>query len=109
MWKRSSIFDSIGLVPDFSPVETSWWLDWSALPDLFWARLQVAADGASIVLDLDGKYHYFPDRHAAHMWLNEDEYSLLAHLMDEVEFEPTPPMAESDQALVPLMVVRHRD
>lgn len=99
MWKKSSVFDSI---------ETAWWLNWSGLPDLFWARLQVAADGASIVLDLDGNYHYFSDRHAAHMWLNQDEYSPLAHLMEEGEFDAaiTPPAAESDQALVPLMLVR---
>lgn len=93
----------------FSPVETFWLLDWSALPDLLWARIQVAADGSAIVLDLDGKYFYFPDRHTAELFLYEDEYSLLAHLIGdgEVEANTAPPMADSDQALVPLMLVRH--
>jgi len=88
-------------------VETSWWLDWGALPDrLIWARLQVAQDGSAVVLDMDGVYHRFPDRREAGFWLNEDEYSLLAHLVDDGEVEPgvAPPVAASDRELVPLML-----
>ena len=92
-------------------VETSWWLDWGALPDrLIWARLQVAEDGSAVVLDMDGVYHRFPDRQAARFWLNEDEYSLLAHLAEDDEFGPgvCPPVAASDRELVPLMCVEQR-
>jgi len=54
-------------------VETSWWLDWGALPGrLLWARLYVFADGSAEVLDLDGHYHRFGDREEAALWLNED-------------------------------------
>ena len=94
-----------------SRVEASWWLDWSALPDrLLWARLQVADDGSAVVLDLDGAYHRFPDRQAARFWLNEDEYSLLAHLVEDGEVGPdvVPPLAASDRELVPLMLVERK-
>jgi hypothetical protein len=108
MWKRNSVYDSIGDDSIFSPVETLWFLDWSALPDLLWARIQIAADGSAVVLDLDGKYFYFADRHTVELFLNEDEYSLLAHVIEdgEVDAEVAPPTADSDQALVPLMLVR---
>ena len=61
-----------------------------------------------MVLDLDGKYHQFPDRQAAQEWLNEDEYSLLAHVIADGEVVPevSPPTASSDRELVPLMAVR---
>ena len=90
-------------------VETSWWLDWSAVPDrLLWARLRVFADGSAEVLDLDGHYHRFDNRREAFFWLNEDEYSALADLIEDGEVEPalTPPHAETDHELVPLMAVR---
>jgi hypothetical protein len=92
-------------------VETSWWLDWGALPDrLIWARLQVAEDGSAVVLDMDGAYHRFPDRQAARSWLNEDEYSLLAHLVEdgEVGGDVLPPAASSDRELIPLMCAEQR-
>ena len=88
--------------------ETSWWLDWSALPDrLLWARLDVASDGSAVVLDLDGRYHRFPDEQSAKDWLYEDEYSLLVHLVEEGEVDDTvlPPSAPNDEALIPLMRV----
>jgi hypothetical protein len=89
-------------------METSWWLDWSALPDLLWAPLQVATDGSAVVLDLDGRYHRFPDGQSARLWLNEDEYLDLAHLVEseEVGREVVPPSAPSDQELIPLTCVR---
>lgn len=89
-------------------VETSWWLDWGGLPNrLLWARLRVFADGTAEVFDLDGRYHRFGDRDEATLWLNEDEYSTLAHLIEdgEVEHHVAPPQAEDDPALVPLMLV----
>jgi hypothetical protein len=92
-------------------VETSWWLAWDALPDrLIWARLQVAVDGSGVVLDMDGAYHRFPDRQAARYWLVEDEYSLLAHLVEGGEVGPDvlPPVASCDQELVPLMCEEQR-
>jgi hypothetical protein len=93
-------------------VETSWWLDWSGLPDrLLWARLQVFVDGTAEVFDLDGSYHRFSDRHDAALWLNEDEYTPLSHLLedDELEVDVAPPQAENDGELVPLMLVLRRD
>jgi hypothetical protein len=88
--------------------ETSWWLDESALPDRFlWARLQVAEDGSAVVLDLDGVYHRFEDRQLAHYWLIEDEYSPWTELVQDGEIgaDVTPPVATSDQELVPHMAV----
>jgi hypothetical protein len=90
-------------------METSWWLCWGALPDrLIWARLQVAEDGSTVVLDMDGVYHRFPDHQEARYWLNEDEYSLLAHLVEDGEVGPDvlPPSAPTDRELIPLMCVR---
>lgn len=89
-------------------VETSWWLDESALPDLLWARLRVFADGSAEVLDLDGRCHRFGSRDEAALWLNEDEYSPLADLVEdgEVQLDVAPPQAENDRGLVPLMLVR---
>ena len=87
-------------------VQTSWWLDSSALPDrLLWARLEIASDGSAAVLDLDGQYHHFSDEQAARHWLLEDEYSLLAHLVEggEVDRSVVPPDAPTDDKLIPLM------
>jgi hypothetical protein len=92
-------------------VETSWWLDWSALPErLIWARLQLAEDGSAVILDMDGVYHQFPDRQAAQFWLNEDEYSTLTHLVEngEVGRDVVPPLATSEPELVQLMSAEHR-
>jgi hypothetical protein len=90
------------------PHQDSWWLDWSALPDLHWARLRVFEDGASEVFDLDGKTHRFETEDEARHWLSEDEYSALDTLMEQGEVVPTvaPPAAATDAALVRLMVVR---
>jgi len=74
---------------------------------LLWARLEVAPDGPAVVFDLDGKYHRFEDEQAAKLWLLEDEYSLLAHLVEEGEVSAglAPPSASSDQELLRLMTV----
>lgn len=87
--------------------QTTWWLDSGALPDrLLWARLVVAADDSAVVLDCDGRYHRFLGAEAAKLWLLEDEYSLLSHLVDEGEISPEvePPSAPNDALLVPLMM-----
>ena len=89
-------------------METMWFLDWSTLPErLLWARLQVADDGTVVVLDLDGVHHRFADLLTAKRWLNEDEYGLLSHLVEDgvVDASVIPPTAASDQELVSLMVV----
>ncbi len=66
--------------------------------------------GSAEVFDLDGGYHCFANRQAATLWLNEDEYSLLEHLVEdgEVGVEVSPPAAEDDVELVRLMTVRRR-
>jgi hypothetical protein len=86
-------------------MQTSWWLDWAA-SGLIWARLTVANDGSAEVLDCDGKYHRFADEQAARLWLNEDEYSLLQHMIEDgaVPESTVPPQALTDQELVPLMM-----
>lgn len=63
-----------------------------------------------MVLDLDGAYHRFPNRQEAGFWLNEDEYSQLAHLVEDGEVGPdvAPPVAASDKELVPLMLVKRK-
>lgn len=91
-----------------SPVEESWWLDWSALPDrLLWARLWDFADGSAKVLDLDGAYHWFSNGADARFWLAEDESSKFQDLIEdgEVPAEIQVPTAANDRELVPLMSV----
>ena len=55
-----------------------------------------------------GALHRFDNREAAVFWLNEDEYSLLDHLIEdsEVGLEVYPPTADDDVELVRLMMVR---
>ena len=88
--------------------DTSWWLDWSGLPDLLWARLRVSSDGSAEVLDLDGNYHHFAEKQEAVNWLLEDEYSQLALLVEdgEVGADVMPPSARTDADLIPQMLVR---
>ena len=91
-------------------VETTWWLEWRTSEYLHWARLRIFQDGTAEVFDLDGKYHHFPNCESARLWLNEDEYSLLAHMIEncEVEAEVVPPYASDDKSLAPLMSVDRR-
>ena len=44
---------------------------------------------------------------AAAIWLNEDEYSTLVHLVEdgEVGVDVAPPQAENDDSLVPIMLI----
>lgn len=92
-------------------VAESWWLEWCTPERLHWARLRVFQDGSAEVFDLDGAYHRFPDEQEARYWLNEDEYSSLAHMIEDGEVEAglVPPSAGSDAELVPLMLVVRPD
>jgi len=106
--------------PDAGPdiVETSWWLDFAALPDLHWARLQLLSDGSAAILDLDGRTHRFADAEQATRWLGEDEYSRWSDAGDafwrdecaDAGCEPPagPPSAGSDAELIALMLQRRR-
>ncbi|WP_293393761.1 hypothetical protein [Nevskia sp.] len=90
-----------------SAVETTWWLEWGAVPALHWARLQICSDGTAVVLDLDGRYHTFKSREEAHLWLAEDEYSLAENVVKEENLiGVTPPHAANDEELIPLMLAR---
>jgi hypothetical protein len=89
--------------------EITWWLDRSALPDLFWARLRYYDARYAEVLDLDGQVHRFPTKEEAADWLREDEYSMLDDLIDdgEVSTETMQPTAPSDAELIPKMRTPH--
>ncbi len=90
--------------------QITWWLDSGALSDRFlWARLSVSPGGAAEVFDCDGNYHRFDSEQAARFWLSEDEYSVLAHMIEdgEVPSNLAPPSARTDPELVKLMVVNN--
>jgi hypothetical protein len=93
-----------------APLSEEWWLDSSALPDLYWARLTIFDDGSAEVLDLDGTRHDFALREEAVHWLSEDEYSRMDDLIEDGELPDTttPPSASSDAELVLQMLV-HAD
>jgi hypothetical protein len=81
----------------------SWWLDWSALPGRhIWARLSVDAEGGAVVLDCDGKHHFFPNENAARRWLAEDEYSVIECLIETGELSASvmPPSGATEALLV---------
>jgi len=86
--------------------EMSWWLDWSALPEHFlWARLSTQPDGKAEILDCDGKRHAFPSVREARLWLLEDEYASLTHLIEEGEVSANvvPPSGRTEAELVRAM------
>lgn len=64
--------------------QVEWWLDVSALPDLYWAELAPIAAGW-MVRDLDGVEHPFTSHDAAIAWLREEEYAALDDLKREGE------------------------
>jgi len=76
-----------------SDVCCEWWLDDSALPDLFWACLISSPGRSAIVLDLDGVQHTFADYRAAAAWLREDEYDLSSFLIGQstIDIDVVPP------------------
>jgi len=87
-----------------------WWL--AAIGDtLIWARLLITEDGIAEVFDNDGRTLRYDDETQARMalldaefraydGLDEDDAALLGFDLGEV----SPPSAESDDALLPLMV-----
>jgi hypothetical protein len=91
---------------DMDSGSEEWWLDWSALPDRFWARLTVHNDGHAEVLDLDGNVHLFASRQEAENWLSEDEYAPMDGLIEDGQLPAAtvPPTAPSDAKLVMKMV-----
>jgi hypothetical protein len=87
-----------------------WYADESALPDIFWARLQINTGGSAEVLDCDGTIHPFETVDCAKSFLSEDEYIPFHELVEEGrvsdDIEP-PPSFHSYDELRPLMKVTH--
>jgi hypothetical protein len=90
-----------------------WWLDTSAFPDLFWARMRVFPDGKADVLDLDGKLRQFSSEEAARLDLLEDEYESVEGIEDEdlnavglTLNDLVPPSGKDDGSLLPQMQIR---
>ena len=93
----------------------SWYLMYSALPDLNWARLRVFDSGLAEVFDCDGRTTRFRSEKEAGLWLAEDEFRALASYDSEDEEEYgikfadiDPPRAENDSELRSKMLVRVR-
>jgi hypothetical protein len=93
----------------------SWYLMYSSLPDLNWARLRVFESGSAEVFDCDGRTTRFSSEEDASLWLAEDEFQALASFDAEDEEEygiefggMAPPQAESEQELQEKMYVRVR-
>jgi hypothetical protein len=95
-----------------------WWLMDCAFPDLIWARIRPARDGAAEVLEAGGKT-LFPTMDAAVSYLCEDEYTPLVGLIEEEETDEfsrqrlgrsfkdvVPPSASTEDELIGLLVQR---
>lgn len=63
-------------------ITTEWWLDDSALPDLWWACLVEFGDNGAVVIDRDNKEHQFSCYDEAVEWLRGDEFDSLQNLVD---------------------------
>lgn len=59
-----------------------WWAEISK-PYVHLARLAQRLGGSCEVLDIDGSVHHFSSYTEAALWLREDEYALVAHLIEE--------------------------
>lgn len=93
----------------------SWYLMYSSLPDLNWARLRVFESGRAEVFDCDGRTHQFTTEKEAGWWLAEDEFQALESFDSEDEEEYgmkfadiSPPRAQNDTELRSKMYVRMR-
>ncbi|MEP0940167.1 MAG: hypothetical protein ABJH63_10675 [Rhizobiaceae bacterium] len=77
-------------------VQSQWWLDGSALPDLIWARCFQGQDG-TFVQTIDGSLHLFENEAQAVAWLREDEYENYSDLRadGEISAKFQPPADES--------------
>jgi len=92
-----------------------WYLMYSSLPDLNWARLRVFTSGRVEVFDCDGRTTRFASLEEARWWLAEDEFQALDSFdaEDEAEYgitfaDITPPRGSSEAELLPQMLVRVR-
>jgi hypothetical protein len=91
----------------------SWYLMYSSLPDLNWARLRVFASGRAEVFDCDGRTTRFANVEDAQLWLAEDEFQALETFDSEDEEEygirfadVAPPREQNEQELRSKMYVR---
>ena len=91
----------------------TWFLMYSSLPDLNWARLRVFASGSAEAFDCDGRTTRFASEEEARLWLAEDEFWALEAFdaEDEAEYgiklsEIRPPQANSEAELKERMYVR---
>jgi hypothetical protein len=91
-------------------VETTWWLDDSALPDrLLWGRIQVLENGTATALHYEFGLRHFPNVDEAESWLREDEFSSLADSIEDGLVEPTTILPEGEsleELLANIVVVR---
>lgn len=97
------------------PYTDLWYLMYSSLPDLNWARLRVFDSRRAEVFDCDGRTTSFTTQEEAGWWLAEDEFQALASFdsEDEEEYGITfadiaPPRAENVSELQGKMYVRVR-
>jgi hypothetical protein len=97
-------------------MKTEWWYE-SSLFDvdrmLVFARLTEEADGTARILTDAGESLVFPSKEAALLWLGDEEYYPFEHLLERAGEENLPldprikpPMGQSDDELLPQMVVR---
>lgn len=91
----------------------SWYLMYSSLPDLNWARLRVFASGPAEVFDCDGRTTRFASVEKARLWLAEDEFQALETFdaEDEEEYgvrfaDVKPPREQNEHELQGKMYVR---
>ena len=89
-----------------------WWIDTSAFPNLFWARLRVFPNGSADVFDLDGRLRCFPSEATARLDLLEDEYEPADRIEDDVLAEAglmrgelVPPSGQDDAELLARMQI----
>jgi len=87
---------------------TSWWLDQSALPDLYWARVQTWDGHGFVVLDCDGRTTILENCGSPSAFMAEDEYVPYEELLADgaIPADTRPPGAASDEQLLSLMIVR---
>lgn len=93
----------------------SWYLMYSSLPDLNWARLRVFTSGLAEVFDCDGRTTRFASREEAKLWLAEDEFQALETFdaEDEEEYgvrfaDVAPPQEQTERELRSKMYVQVR-
>jgi|SRR5689334_5943907 len=109
-WQKSTaIFGTQDYNPRMDKEFEQWWV--ASLGDtIVWARLRVLEPGIAEVLDAAGEILRYDDEDSAHAalldaefraWdgLDEDDAALMGFDLDST----TPPQAETDEELLPLM------